>query len=175
MAFLDNFLNIGSTKGKAEEDFKHTRLLLESLGFTVNLEKSQSEESTRMEFLGFLIDTIQMKFELPSAKAQEIRRRCRQIAHQSSVLVRQLAEVIRMLSATWLAVLPAPLNLLQPAVPEDSRSSPPPLIRIKSNSEQREQARLGVVGPQSEVQQWQTHQLPEATNGDRFRLGSLLL
>ena len=59
-------------------------------------------------------------------------------------------------------------------------SSPPPLIRIESNSEQREQARLGMVDPQSEIQQWQTHQLPDASSGDRFRcleyrLGSLLL
>ena len=40
VAYLYDFLIIGSTKGIAEEDFKHTRLLLESLGFTVNLEKS---------------------------------------------------------------------------------------------------------------------------------------
>ena len=89
------------------------------------------------------------------------------VAHQSSVSVWHLAEVIMgMLSATRIAMLPAPLHYCNLQF-QDRRSSQPPL-RIKSNSEQREQAKLREVDPQSTVQQWQTHQLPDASSGDRF-------
>ena len=57
VAYLDNFLIIGKTKEGAEAAFHRVRSLLQSLGFIVNLEKSQGQASQSIEFLGFLIDS----------------------------------------------------------------------------------------------------------------------
>ena len=44
--------------------------LLESMGFTINLEKSQLIPAQRTQFLGFILDSRLMKFFLPEEKDQ---------------------------------------------------------------------------------------------------------
>ena len=52
IAYLDNFLLIGKTKNQAEEPFQKTKTLMDSLGFVINEDKSQSEANQKIEFLG---------------------------------------------------------------------------------------------------------------------------
>ena len=49
--------------------------LLQSLGFTINREKSQLSPSQQIQFLGFQVDSRQMKFFLPEEKVQDILQR----------------------------------------------------------------------------------------------------
>ena len=64
IAYLDDFLLIGKTKNQAEESFQKTKTLMESLGFVINEDESQSEATQKIEFLGFSIDSMDMIFRL---------------------------------------------------------------------------------------------------------------
>ena len=51
-----------------EQCLEQTQLiigLLEKLGYVINREKSVLESTHRLEYLGFVIDTVEMKFFLP--------------------------------------------------------------------------------------------------------------
>ena len=110
MAYLDDLLIIGKTNLEAERAFQETKQLLESLGFVVNEEKSQPRATQKMEFLGFIIDLVSMTISLPTQKIKEIRQKCSQLLRDKVTTVCRLSQIIGMLEATNLAVLPAPLH-----------------------------------------------------------------
>ena len=51
---------------------------MESLGFVINVEKSQPTVSQCIEFLVFIVNSYSMSFELPMAKVKEIKSKCKQ-------------------------------------------------------------------------------------------------
>lgn len=110
IAYLDDLLIIGKSKKEAEKAYLQTKALLESLGFVVNLEKSQALGTQTIEFLGFIINSARMTFKLPQTKVQEIRKECRQALREEKLTVRRLAHIVGTLSAARLAVTPAPLH-----------------------------------------------------------------
>ena len=77
IAYLDDILIIGRDKGEAEEAYQNAKSLMESLGFVINLEKSQAIGTQKMEFLGFIIDSVSITFGLPKEKVKEIRQKCK--------------------------------------------------------------------------------------------------
>lgn len=88
-------------------------LLLEHLGFMVNQDKSQLTASQKVVYLGFVIDSIAMKFYLPEVKLDKVRSACRNSMSQRTPSVREVASLVGVLSATRPAVLPAPLYCCQ--------------------------------------------------------------
>ena len=52
------------------------RKLLENLGFVLNDAKSQLQPTTRICFLGFIVDSISMELLLPEDKLQKITSAC---------------------------------------------------------------------------------------------------
>ena len=58
ITYLDNLLIIGKDKREAKEACQNAKSLMESLGFVTNLEKSQAIATQKMEFLGFIIDSV---------------------------------------------------------------------------------------------------------------------
>ena len=110
VAYLDDFLILGGTKEEAEAAFQRTKNLLQSLGFVINLEKSQSQATQRIEFLGFVIDSKEMVFRLPQKRVKQIKNECKKILQKDQVTVRELARVVGVLATSHLAVLPAPLH-----------------------------------------------------------------
>ena len=101
---------ICGNKLEAESSFQQTKSLLESLGFIVNNEKSQSKAVQRIEFLGFTIDSAAMVISLPLKKVKNIKMSCRQLLRDKVTTIHKLAQVTGTLVATNLAVLPAPLH-----------------------------------------------------------------
>ena len=110
IAYLDDILIIGRDKGEAEEAYQNAKSLMESLGFVINLEKSQAIGTQKMEFLGFIIDSVSMTFGLPKEKVKEIRQKCKCALQEPMLTIRELAHLIGILAATRLAVTPAPLH-----------------------------------------------------------------
>ena len=100
IAYLDDLLIIGKTKAEAEKAFQETKQLLESLGFIVSEEKSQPKATQKMEFLGFIIDSVSMKISLPTQKMKEIKQKCSQLPRDKVATVRRLSQIIGMLVAT---------------------------------------------------------------------------
>ena len=102
--------DIGKGKQETESHYKVVENYLWSLGFVVNQEKSQKIASQQIDFLGFRIDSLQMTFTLPAEKVKKIKDNCKQALRLKQVTVTDLARIIGTLTATHLAVLPAPLN-----------------------------------------------------------------
>ena len=108
--YLDDLLFMHATREGLREDMATARYLLENLGFVINLEKSVFVPTQKLEFLGFVINTIDMILVLPDDKVKSIKSLCRTLLGQQLVSVRDLSQLIGKLTASIQAVFPAPLH-----------------------------------------------------------------
>lgn len=76
VAYLDDLI-IGSTKKDAEAAFPQAKELLQCLGFIIYLEISQCQASQKIKFLGFVIHTKEVSFQLPQMRLKLIRNECK--------------------------------------------------------------------------------------------------
>ena len=86
------------------------RYLLENLGFVINLEKSCFQPTQQLEFLGFVVNTLDMTLLLPDCKVEAIKSHCSKILLHHEVSVRELSQLIGKLTASIQAIFPAPLH-----------------------------------------------------------------
>lgn len=70
--YLDDILCIADSFEGCLENVKNTVLVLESLGFIINRDKSILVPATRCRFLGFIIDTTKFSLELPKDKKESL-------------------------------------------------------------------------------------------------------
>ncbi|KAK2956078.1 hypothetical protein BLNAU_9055 [Blattamonas nauphoetae] len=68
VAYLDDFLVIGKSKGESESNALLLRGKLELLGFTINCKKSQLEGQQRIHFLGLEWDSMNMTVKVGKEK-----------------------------------------------------------------------------------------------------------
>lgn len=92
-----------------QSQVNQTVSLLESLGFTINREKSQLAPSQQIRFLGFQVDSVIVKLLLPKDNIQQIIQMCHNLATQQVISLRSLSQLLGKMCATTLAVLPTPL------------------------------------------------------------------
>ena len=83
-------------------------ILLQELGFTINIKKSILEPSQQIKFLGLILDSIQMKVFLPEPKVLDLVESCQAILSMTSLTARSLASLQGKMSSCLYAVLPAP-------------------------------------------------------------------
>ena len=88
-------------------------LLLESLGFTTNVAKSQLSPSQQIKFLGFQVDSKRMKLLLPEEKVQNIIHICQEALTQGRVSIRQLSQLLGKLNAASQAIPSASVRYRQ--------------------------------------------------------------
>ena len=88
----------------------YAQSLLESLGFTVNLEKSSMMPSTTIQHLGFVIDSINMTVSLPSDTLTRLVRSCQDLLVTDRVSIRKLARVIGTIVSSFMAVVHGQLH-----------------------------------------------------------------
>ena len=84
--------------------------LLHGLRFMINYVKSVLVPSTKMEFLGFVVDSITLSLALPREKIKNVRKECQTLLDSQLVTVRQLARLLGHLISTIQAVFPGPLH-----------------------------------------------------------------
>ena len=107
--YLDDSLHIALSYDECLKHTKEAVSLLESLGFTINWNKSVLIPTTRIEFLGFIFDSAQMIIELPARKQQEVSVQVRKIVSKTVHKIRAFAE----LQGLLISVCPAiPYGLL---------------------------------------------------------------
>ena len=85
-------------------------LLLQDLGFVINLKQSVRTTSQEMEFLGMVINSKEMTIFLPEEKLQKVKLQCLDLYQSPQVSILQLTKVLGHLMSTIQAVLPAGLN-----------------------------------------------------------------
>ena len=100
------YVGDGTEQGETREP---SSSLLELLGFVVNREKSQLTPTQVTHYLGFIVDSKEMKIRLLEEKVTQISTACRRIRKKRCASVRELARLIGKMTATLPAVFPAPL------------------------------------------------------------------
>ena len=108
--YLDDLLIMASSREQAALQCAAATQLLESLGFLVNYSKSQIHPTQELTFLGLNIDSVKEELILPLQKLAEIRKQARKLISRQIVSARDLAQFVGKLSATALAIHPAPLH-----------------------------------------------------------------
>ena len=83
---------------------------MEGLGFLIYKEKSELQPKQKIEFLCYMVDSIEMSLSLPNGKIMKIKQCCLDMLSDQSVTVRKLAQLIGKLTATNQAMLAAPLH-----------------------------------------------------------------
>ena len=107
IVYLDNFPIIRKTLEEAIVTRDSVIYLLQNLGFIINLKVSVLHPTQRIEFLGMMIDSVEMTVSLPQKKVESISR-CQEILPMQEVSIKNLAKLLGTLSSV-LAILPASL------------------------------------------------------------------
>ena len=107
--YLDDMLVMAQYKEELEGHLSQITSLLEDLGFVVNREKSQLIPTQIIQYLGFRVDSKEMKVRLSEEKATQIMSSCTRAREKGSISVRDLARLIGKMTATLPAIFPAPL------------------------------------------------------------------
>ena len=68
--YIDDTLIVASNRAQALKDHNCVIDTLEKCGFTINYKKSNLEPSTEIEFLGFVINSVDMTITLTEHKIQ---------------------------------------------------------------------------------------------------------
>ena len=92
--FLDDIHFIGSSVEECLSKLSFLRDLLQSLGFVINVNKSQLIPVTRIVYLGFIIDTVSMTLSLPDEKVDKILCACQNLLTCVNPSVREVAHGI---------------------------------------------------------------------------------
>ena len=108
--YIDDSLLIQQSKEKAEQAAKVSAAFLEQLGFSIHTEKSVFEATQVIEYLGFTINSIEMKVLLPLTKRLEIKEVCHNLLAQRRHTIRSVAATIGKIVATFPAVQYGPLH-----------------------------------------------------------------
>ena len=105
VVFVDDSCLQGHTFSTCEDNVNATIDLLEFLGFTIHLEKLVLVPKQEIEFLGFVLNSVEMKIELIDCKPGKIILKIKKLLIEEKLTIRDLASVIGSLVATFL-VLP---------------------------------------------------------------------
>ena len=108
--YLDDMILMNQSSHMLLKDLSSLRWLLENLGFLINWEKSAIIPVQKIQFLGYLIDSVKMMIMLPSDKIIRIAEKCQGMVTKKVTTVRKLAEVIGSMTSSLQAIAPAPLH-----------------------------------------------------------------
>ena len=110
IVYLDNILLMVPSVEQVLQHAASTLNLLEGLGFTVNYLKSVLVPSQQMEFLGSLVNSLDLSLSLPRDKIRKIQSKCQDLLNTRVTTVRELSKFLGLLSSSIQAVFPAPLH-----------------------------------------------------------------
>lgn len=107
--YIDDSLMHEQDRVKCAHNTEILRLLLKSLGFTINTEKSVINPTQRIVFLGYLIDSVQFKVFLTEEKIEKILGMSEKVLKSDFPSIREVSSLIGLYSSASCAVLLAPL------------------------------------------------------------------
>ena len=112
IGYIDDSYLQGDSKTECRSNIPTTLHLFESLGFLINCEKSVLQPCQKLAFLGFILDSVNMKVFLTADKREKIILACQQLLKKSVTSIREVAHVIRLLVSSLPAVQYGPLYLV---------------------------------------------------------------
>ena len=99
IVYLDDFLILAPSATLFEEHARRTRGMLQSLGYTVNAEKSVLSATQRVTFLGYEIDSSTMTLSVPTDKIIQIKASVRAVLVAGTVTLHAFSSVVGRLGA----------------------------------------------------------------------------
>ena len=99
--YIDDCLLLAPTKEECKRNVRATVQMSENAGFVVHPEKSQLEPKTKIEYLGFQLDSRLMNVRLTESKANKIKVAVENILAKKSLSIRQLSQIVGSLVASF--------------------------------------------------------------------------
>ena len=106
MNYLDDIFICGDTFAELRDAVLATANLLLKLGFSIHREKSQLISVQKIEYLGFLIDSVKMKISLTKTKQDGLKNLIAEFPNTSKLRIRNIAKVL----GSFEAALPSITN-----------------------------------------------------------------
>ena len=110
LMYLDDKLLLGNSPEEVKENFDLCQKLITSLGFTINWKKTVQQPTQTIEFLGFIINSIDMTLSVSREKLNSLITECKRLLSNPLTTLKNLSHVIGLMTSVTLAVLPAPLH-----------------------------------------------------------------
>lgn len=104
MGYIDDSLLVADEKEECVRNVNDTKQLFEMLGFIIHNKKSVFIPAQKIQFLGFIIDSIQMIVTLPEEKIVNLISECRKLYNKQKTTIRDVAKVIGILISVFPAV-----------------------------------------------------------------------
>ncbi len=92
--YLDDLLIVGTTTQECSDAVAQVIHVLESLGFLINFNKSETVPTQCIEYIGLITNSVSMSFCLTDKKICDIRRLCTEVLKKGKCSLRQLAKII---------------------------------------------------------------------------------
>lgn len=109
VGYIDDSYLQGNTIEACQKNIDDTVELFKSLGFIVHPEKSVLTPSQQLIFLGFILDSVSMRVSPTPEKAANIKASCMTLVRKSFICIRELAETVGKLVASFPGVQFGPL------------------------------------------------------------------
>ena len=111
IGYIDDSLVVSNTAEELMSSVQTAANLFDSLGFTINLQKSVLRPTQQIEYLGFILDSCNMTVSLSERKKQKIKSLCQSVKMHPTCTVRDYAQLIGNLVAAVPGVDMAPLYI----------------------------------------------------------------
>ena len=108
--YIDDILYLDNSYEKLEIHTQRAIVLLKSLGFTINEEKSSIIPANQITHLGFAIDSSTYTVSLPSQKIRRIESECNELLAAKKFTVRQFSKHNGLFVSSFLALQYAQLH-----------------------------------------------------------------
>ena len=108
--YIDDSLFVGESKQQTKLAVEESAKFLDQLGFIIHPDKSIFKPTQEIEYLGFIINSNQMKVFLPQAKKKEIKEICNNLLMQEKSTIKIVSTVIGKMVAAFPAVQYGILN-----------------------------------------------------------------
>ena len=130
--YIDDFLIMGATIAECLLQTQITILVLQTLGFSVNFEKSMLTPSKSVEHLGFIWNSETMTVSLPNKKITGISTLAGQALHDCVISVHSLRSLLGRLESVRLVTEQGPLHYrsLQKLIPTQEPHKSRRLLRL---------------------------------------------
>ena len=110
MIYIDDTLLIARTVEELKRNINLTIETLQRAGFVLNFKKSHLSPTTRIEFLGFIIDTVAYTISLTEKKFDSLLNHVTTALHLRRISIRYLSKVIGKIVAIFPCCVKAPLH-----------------------------------------------------------------
>ena len=109
IAYIDDLLFLADTPQELEKSVSEAVNLLQTLDFTIHTEKSMVTPAQQAQFLGFILNCIDMTISIVPSKATKVATACKQTSNATHLTIREVASVVGQLVACFPAVTYGPL------------------------------------------------------------------